>query len=47
MVKNYVALQELRNYAEENNVPIMSDEGISFLTNYITKKKIKRIAPAI
>ena len=43
MVKNYVALQELRNYAEENNVPIMTTEGINFLTSYIVKHDIKKI----
>ena len=43
MVKNYVALQELRNYAEENNVPIMTTEGINFLTSYIIKHDIKKI----
>ena len=30
-------------YAEENNVPIITKEGITFLTNYIKKYNIKRI----
>ena len=43
MVNNYIALQELRNYAEENNVPIMTTEGINFITSYIVKHDIKKI----
>lgn len=43
MVNEYDKIQEIKNYAEENNVPIMTDEGITFLTNYIVKHKIKKI----
>lgn len=44
MVKqNNDLIKAMKDYAEENNVPIMSDDGISFLTNYIIKNKIKRI----
>ena len=43
MVNNYLAIEELRKYAEENNVPIMTSEGINFLTSYITKHDIKKI----
>lgn len=44
MVKtNNDLIKAMKKYAEENNVPIMSDEGISYLTNYCTNNKIKRI----
>jgi len=36
-------IKEIKEYAEKNNVPIMTDEGISFLTNYIYKNKVKEI----
>ena len=32
-------IESIKNYALENNVPIMQDDGINYLTNYI--KKIK------
>lgn len=38
-----VSIQELERYAELNNVPIMNQEGISFLTEYIAKHNIKTI----
>lgn len=42
---NYSAndIKELKQYAEENNVPIMQSDGIEFLCNFIVKKQIKRI----
>ena len=43
MVNTNDALKEIELYAEENNVPIMTKEGITFLTNYIKKYNIKRI----
>ena len=43
MVDNNAALEEIREYAEENNVPIMTEDGIKFLTNYIKKHNIKKI----
>ncbi len=36
-------INQMREYADVNNVPIMTDEGIKFLTNYIYKNNIKRI----
>ncbi len=33
----------IKKYAEENNVPIMMDEGIKFLLQTIKKRKIKSI----
>lgn len=43
MVNDNSYLQQIKDYAEENNVPIMTDEGINFLTNYIKKYKVERI----
>ena len=34
---------EIKDYAVVNNVPIMSDEGINFLSEYILKNKTFRI----
>lgn len=36
-------IESIKSYALENNVPIMQDEGINYLTNYIKKNKIKKI----
>ena len=36
-------IKEIKQYAKENNIPIMQDEGIDFLTNFIVKKQIKNI----
>lgn len=33
----------IKEYAKENNIPIMQDEGMEFLTTFITKKNIKNI----
>ena len=39
----YSAIKEIQDYAEENNVPIMTNDGITFLTNYIVKHKANKI----
>ena len=36
-------IKELKDYALENNIPIMQDSGIDFLTTFIIKKQIKNI----
>ncbi len=36
-------INALKEYATINNVPIMQDEGIDFLTTFIMKKQIKNI----
>lgn len=33
----------IKEYALENNIPIMQDEGIDFLTTFIIKKQIKNV----
>ena len=43
MVEYNPELEIIKEYAEENNVPIMTDEGISFLIKYIKKHQIKKI----
>jgi len=36
-------IRQIKEYAVENNIPIMEDEGIRFLITFITKNKIKSI----
>lgn len=36
-------IKEIKEYAVLNNVPIMQDEGIDFLTTFIIKKQIKNV----
>lgn len=43
MVNKFAEIKTMKEYAEQNNVPIMTNEGISYLTNYITKHKIKEV----
>ena len=43
MVNSYGAIKEIKEYADKNNVPIMTSEGISYLTNYIIKHQINNI----
>lgn len=39
----YKEIREIKKYALENNIPIMLDEGIDFLINYIIKRKATNI----
>lgn len=45
MVDNnyYSIIKEIKEYADINNVPIMMDEGIDFLTTFIIKNQVKNI----
>ena len=43
MVTSYKALKEIRQYAEENKIPIMQEEGINFLATFIIKHQVKNI----
>ncbi len=43
MVDTHLKIKEIKEYAKENNVPIMMDDGIQFLTNFIIKHKIKNV----
>ena len=44
MVKsNFAIIKEIKEYAIENKIPIMNQEGIDFLTTFIIKYQIKNI----
>ncbi len=43
MVEVHSNIKKMKEYAKENNVPIMLDDGINFLTNFIIKHKIKNV----
>lgn len=36
-------INQMKNYAELNNVPIMTESGIRYLIKYITKNNVKRV----
>lgn len=36
-------LNQIKNYADENNIPIMHEDGIHYLMDYIRKNRIKNI----
>ena len=38
MVKMKEEIESIKKYATINNVPIMQDSGINYLTNYIKKQ---------
>ena len=37
------SIEEIKKYAKDNDVPIMLDDGIEFLTDFIVQKNIKNI----
>lgn len=39
----YDEIMEMKKYAEENNVPIILDDGLNFLTSYIIRNNIENI----
>lgn len=43
MVDNYSVIKRMKEYADKNNVPIMMDDGIDFLTTYIIKKQVTKV----
>lgn len=36
-------IKQIKDYAELNNIPIMADSGINFLTDFIRKNNVKKI----
>ena len=42
-MSNYTKIKKIKEYAKENNVPIMLDEGIDFLTTFIIKHQISSV----
>ena len=43
MVEAHQDIKEIKEYARINNVPIMMEEGINFLTTFIIKHQIKNV----
>lgn len=43
MVNTIDLIKEMKEYAEDNNVPIITDEGIDYIRSYIKENNIKRI----
>lgn len=43
MVNTIDLIKEMKEYAEDNNVPIITDEGIDYIRNYIKENNIKKI----
>ena len=43
MTNVYEIINEIRTYAKENNVRIMLDDGIEYLTNYIIKNNVNSV----
>lgn len=43
MTNVYEIINGIRTYAKENNVPIMLDDGIEYLTNYIIKNNVNSV----
>ena len=43
MVGNYSMIRQIKEYAIKNNIPIMVDDGIDFLTTYILKNHVTSI----
>ncbi len=43
MVEYQKYIQEIKKYAVENNVPIMEDEGMNFLTTFVIKNQVKSV----
>lgn len=42
-MSNYTMIKEIKEYARENDIPIMQDEGIEFLTTFIIKYQINTV----
>ena len=43
MSSELIEINNIKEYAKNENIPIMQDEGIEFLTSFIEKKQIKNI----
>ena len=42
-MSNYTMIKEMKTYAKKNDIPIMQDEGIDFLTTFIIKYQIDTV----
>ena len=43
MVEMHQDIKMMKEYAKEYNVPIMMEDGINFITNFIIKHKVKNV----
>ena len=43
MSNDLIEINRIKEYAKQENIPIMQDDGIDFLTTFIEKKQIKNI----
>ena len=43
MVDSYSVIKNMKEYADRENIPIMQEDGINYLTKYISKNKITKI----
>lgn len=43
MVEAHKIIKEMYQYAHKNNIPIMQEDGLEFLTNYIKENNVKNI----
>ena len=43
MSNELIEISRIKEYAKSENIPIMQDDGIEFLTSFIEKKQIKNI----
>ena len=43
MVNKEQLIEEMKTYADENNVPIITDEGINYIKKYIEDNNVKSI----
>ena len=43
MSYDLIEINRIKEYAKQENIPIMQDDGIDFLTTFIEKKQIKNI----
>lgn len=43
MVEMHQDIKKMKEYAKEYNVPIMMEDGINFITNFIIKHKVRNV----
>ena len=43
MVESYSVIKSMKEYADKENVPIMSEDGINYLVKYISKNNVQKV----
>ena len=43
MVDSYSVIKSMKEYADKENVPIMSEDGINYLVKYISKNNVQKV----